>query len=262
MYSACTLEDIHAVIDLKPEQYFEEREELADLEEDEDTRYYASEDCLLIVSPGRRQTNLYAIPLKKDFDLAQLESFAKKMAEAFEIHLHVTGIEAEALRFSEPYQIGDVVTSYSAAKWVAPGEQEPRPIGKIRDLTRNDERHAKYFQQKDHGSFMGLQQTFSLLVEDESGTVMGYFTPDGTLKGYLSYLPNDLGPLVLDDLYVQPTERGKGIEVALAREFLRRATNAGTFAYWPVVASEEAKETAEAAGFTLVAARMTIGTID
>ncbi len=90
--------------------------------------------------------------------------------------------------------------------------------------------------------------------------ILGYFTPDGSLKAYLSYVPSAQGELVLDDLYVQQGERLKGVGTALAKAFVTRSLKEGEFAYWPVAATEEARKTAEAAGFTVCASRIVLET--
>ncbi len=261
MFKACTIDDILEVLDQHPERFLDEKEELEDLVEEESTEYYCSEDCLLVISPRRRRAEMYAIPLTADFDLDQLEKFAHSKADNFRMHLNVTGMPAEELRFSEPYEVSDPVTSFYTEETREAEAGKARPIGKVRELNANDKRHADHFAPREAGRFMDLKQVFPLLVIDGSGTILGYFTPDGRLLGYLSYVPSMLDVPTLDDIYVLPAERRRGIGSTLAREFVWRTVKNKQPAYWPVADSVEAKKTAEAAGFREAAVRITIETL-
>ncbi len=136
MFRACTIDEITEVLAKKPEQFFDEREELDDLAFEDNTEYYRSEDCLLVVSPGRIRAEMYAMPLTPDFDLGKLEAFASKRAQSFRMHLNVTGLDPDALRFAEPYDISDAVLSLAASKPADEVPGKPRPGASFRSWWR------------------------------------------------------------------------------------------------------------------------------
>lgn len=257
MFKTTTVDEIKAFMDKEPERYLDEREELADYEEDGGLEAYASEDCCLLALPGRRQLRFLAMPKQKDFDLAALENFVNKKTEHFILQLNLAEGQGRGLRFSEPYDTEGPILSLYADK--ADGRKAPKLPGKIRRLTPEDGRLVMGFRQKD-ASAMSLKQIFPLLVIDEIGTILAYFDEDGDLAGYASYMPTEFEAAAVDEIYVLPELRRQGIGTALAQALLELALEDCGACYWPVAESEAAVKTAEAAGFRKVAERMTLET--
>lgn len=257
MYRACSLDEVKSFMEKTPERYFDELEELIDLEEEDGTEAYCSEDCYLLLSRGRRRTRFLAMPVKPDFDLGALEAFLHKKAEHFILQLNAEG--TEKLRFSEPYDQKGPVASYWADADVTM-KTKKKPRGKIRVLTPADERRLSGFTRTD-GAMVSFPQLFRELVIDEIGTMLGFFDEDGDFEGYASFMPTELDIPVLDDLYVKPSARRQGIGTALAKAVLCEALGEdGEYCYWAAAESEAARKTAEAAGFRKVAERMTLET--
>ena len=261
MFRACTFDEIEEILARNPIQYFDEREELEDLADDKTSAFYRSEDCLVVTSPRRLRMEILAMPLKPEFNLAALEQFAHKKAANFRMHLNVTGIEVGKLRFTEPYDISDPITSLWGDQPKAPAPGTVLPEGKIRTLTSADSRHIMNFPQEAAGRAMNLKQIFPLLVVDEIGSILGFFNRDGAMLGYISYMPSAFDSLTIDEVCVLPPFRLQGIGSMLAREVLATAARSGNSAYWPVADSVAAIETAEAAGFHKVGSRITIETL-
>lgn len=257
MFRAIQAKDIIKVLDANPEKYFDEREELEDLMDEEDTSFYASDDCILVFSPRRLKTQVLAIPLKEDFDLAAMERFVHTKCEQFQIHLNVSDVESGSLRFTEPYEVSEPVHSL----WTEDiSDRNPELEGVIRILDDKDSRHANHFKETDDFPGMGLKQSFPFLVMDEVGQILGYFSRDGELLGYISFMPTELEAYSVDGIYVSPKMRRRGIGTALAQEMIRLAKEAGVSAYWPVAQDEVTEKTAKAAGFKRAASRITIET--
>lgn len=260
MYREVKLEQVQEILDKEPARYFDEREELEDISLEDNTRYYLSDDVLLIFSPQRIKTLITAVPLKTDFDLTAMEDFINKRSDRFMIHLNVTGINAGSLRFNEPYVISDPYKSY----WTDGANQaeiQADVPGRIRPLTDKDTRYVRSFPDEGDVPGMKLRESFSIYTDDDIGTILGYFSEEGFLLGYLSYTPSYLDAYSVDGIFVTPASRRQGIGTALAQKMIEEAHEQGMEAYWPVAQTELVEKTAEKAGFSYVASRITIESV-
>lgn len=239
-------------------KYFDEIEELEDLSFEDDTEYFLSDDCLLILSAERVRLYYIAVPLGENFDLAALEKFINKRSDSFLVHLNVTGIEAGKLRFQEPYDVSDVYHSYYTDEDLSLRNDDDFELpGLIRQLTAEDKRYVDSFPNEGDIPGMKLKETFNIFIKDEIGSILGFFDREGQLLGYLSYMPSLLEAYSIDGIYVRPKYRQQGVGARLAREASRLAKLDNQACYWPVAQTEIVEQTAEAAGFKQVSSRLT-----
>lgn len=255
MFRKVKQEDIENILLENQAKYFDEIEELEDLALEDDTQYYASEDCVLIMSPQRVKTHYIVVPLKPDFDLAQLEAFIHKKSDQFQVHLNVTGIDAGSLRFQEPYDVSDAYSSFYMQEEANQLKEAEEP-GVVRKLKTDDKRHVNNFPDEGDIPGMKLKETFNIFRDDDLGSILGYFSREGHLLGYISYMPSLLDAYSVDAIFVQPKYRRRGIGTVLAQSVAKAAQNEGLSCYWPVAQTELVEKTAEAAGFTKVSSRM------
>ena len=264
MFSKVSAEEIQEFLEENTWQYFDELEELEDLMDDEDCKFLASDDMYIMTNPGDT-IEVWAIPTKKDFDLAAFENWLNRYNE-FRVHMNVSGLNPGSFRYQEYYEVSDEIKSYYAKgesdlTWAS--EIEGTSLGaelqgSIRLLSAKDEKLARNFFQAETRGVMDLGQVFAFIVKDELGKILGYFDEEGKLVAYLSVMYGFNDVLVVDDLYVLSSRRKKGVASSLAKALISVAQNENMDVYWPVAETELAQKTAKAAGYQEVASRITI----
>ncbi len=265
MYKKTSAEAIQKILDENEYRYYDEREELDDLMDDDESVFYSSSDMLIMTSP-RRTLEVWAMPLTPDFDLAKFEKWLEKQASEFNVHMNVTGMNPGSFRYQEYYEVTEPIKSFwheidttieveDGQDGASLGSKIP---GTIRKLTPRDERIARDFPQTQTRGYMDLGQTFSFVVHDELGYIFGYFDETDRLIGYLSMMPAGFDAYAVDDIYVLPSKRKQGVGASLAKYAVGIAASEDLATYWPIAEDELAQQTAKSAGFEEVASRITI----
>lgn len=266
MYKKTKAKNIEAFLKEHPRRYYTELEELDELVFDDEAKFYESKDMFIMTTPSSSEQHIWAIPKTKDFDLANFEKWLSRQANDFRIEMNVTGINSGEFRFQEFYDVSLPHASYwSKAETDLENKAEYDSSalatdlkGSVRQLKESDAKAVKEFPQTETRGVLGLDTTFAFVINDEIGSITAYFDESDKLCAYLSNMPGMNGVYIVDDIYVLPSYREKGIATSLLLALEADAKANNTEIYWPIAETELAQKTAEAAGFEKVAERITI----
>lgn len=219
------------------------------IEKGTDVDCYRDDDCVIFADRSSEKNLVTVVPLKSSFDLEALKTVLRHNNASLGVWIDTQRLSETFLNLLNSNTGGFLKYERTIEDLMYPSKRPVESVFEnVRLLDLDDRDCFIACSTENIANRPPLSMLFDIFVAQKEGFILGAFD-NGQIVGYLSFFQMLPGVFDVDYIYVNPTQRGRGVGKSLGNAYVEHTRKVKHIAYWSNAQNDASKATALSCGF-------------